>query len=101
MNVIELKSYINNKDYDSGIVSYNDGEIVGGYNISECYGIWSFYLIDDKGNLSDKKNFSREEDLCVYVKDFVEKEHKKMLAAIEKQKLNKKTPLETSSVIYL
>lgn len=89
MTVLELKSLLNNKNYDSGVVSYNEGEKIGGFNIEEIYGIWRFYLVDDKGNISNEKKFLTEDDLCSYVIDFTEREHRELIEALKKREKKK------------
>ena len=101
MNILELKEKLSRKDYDTGIVSYNEGEKLGGFNIQEIYGVWKFYLIDDKGNVINTKNFSNENDLCSYVIEFTEKEHKRLIEAVEKQRSRKKEVRNTPRIIYL
>lgn len=90
MTVSDLKVLLSNKDYDSGVISYNEGEKLGGFSIQEIHGVWRFYLVDDKGNVCCEKRFSKENDLCTYVIEFIESEHIKLIEALEKQRKRKK-----------
>ncbi len=101
MNIYELKSLLSNRNYHSGIVSYNEGEKVGGYNIQECHGIWRLFLVDDKGNVSNEIRFRSESELCKYVINFAETEHKKLEEALNKIKNMNKKKINIPNVIYL
>ena len=79
----------------------NEGEKLGGFNIQKIHGVWRFYLVDDKGNVCCEKRFSKENDLCTYVIEFIESEHIKLIEALEKQRKRKKEVLNTHKIILL
>ena len=101
MTICDLKVLLSNKDYDSGVVSYNDGEKLGGFNIQEIHGVWRFYLVDDKGNVCCEKRFSKEDDLCAYIIKFIEREHARLIEALGKQKKDREEALSTPNTILL
>ena len=99
MNVKELKKYMENLNYDTGIVSFNEGEKIGGFNIQNFSSIWRFYFIDDKGHEGREFRFFTEEELCSFVLKFVEDEHIKLLN--RRKKITEKKDIVTPKVIEL
>lgn len=99
MNVNELRNILKKLNYDTGIVSFNEGEKIGGFNIQKCSSIWRFYFVDDKGHEEKENRFLTEEELCSFVLKFVDSEHSKFQERI-KQNI-KKNDIITPKVIEL
>ncbi len=57
MNVNELRNILKKLNYDTGIVSFNEGEKIGGFNIQNVLQYGVFILLMIKGMREKKSDF--------------------------------------------